>query len=485
MIDLGEWLPDQPPLNNPGATVAKNVVPAARGYRMVKDLAYIDSTGTGAALTGAYAAKDPSASFLFAGSAAALWRYDSSTADYDNVSNGSATYTSAVWRFTSFGSDVIAVGGDSTDTQVFDLSSSSTFADLAGSPPRARFVATVRDFVMMGYVTYGGQTYPRRVRWSAIDNADSWTIATNLADIQGLADAGVITGLHGGEDATILLERGIYKGYFTGDPNTVFQFDRISVDRGCPYAGASAQIANAVFFLSDDGFYQLVGTTLTPIGDEKVDEWFSGRFDVAKRGNITCAVDPIRKLVCWAFTSLESEDGMNDTIIFYHYALKRWSYARLRTDLLFPLYQPGVTLEGLDAISSSIDALEISLDDPSLVGGEFSFAAAVSDRIATFSGQPLNGTVETTELGQAQNTLVRRVYPMTDGAASGDVAVAVSARQSQQDAATWGSTATMTDAGWCPVRSAGRYHRVRVHLTGETWQQIHGLDVDVEPLGFR
>lgn len=84
-----------------------------------------------------------------------------------------------------------------------------------------------------------------------------------------------------------------------------------------------------------------------------------------------------------------------------------------------------------------------------------------------------------------QNTLVRRVYPMTDGAASGDVAVAVSARQSQQDAATYGSTATMTDAGWCPVRSAGRYHRVRIHLTGETWQQIHGVDVDVEPLGFR
>ena len=49
MIPLGEWLPDQPALNNPGATVAKNVTPAARGYRAVKDLAYIDSTGTGAA----------------------------------------------------------------------------------------------------------------------------------------------------------------------------------------------------------------------------------------------------------------------------------------------------------------------------------------------------------------------------------------------------------------------------------------------------
>lgn len=486
MIPLGEWLPDQPALGNPGATVAKNVVPAAKGYRAVKDTAYIDNTGTGAALVGAYAAKTPSASFLFAGSAAALWRYDSATADYDDVSNGSATYSAiTAWRFTTFGNDVIAAGGDGVPLQAFDLTSSTDFADLGGSPPAARFVATVRDFVMAGYVTYSSSTHPRRLYWSALDNQDGWTIGTDLSDIQDLPDAGVITGLHGGEDATILLERGIYKGYFTGDANTVWQFDRISVDRGCPYAGASAQIGNAIFFPSEDGFYQLVGTTLTPIGDEKVDEWFADRFDIDKKSNLTCAVDPIRKLVAWAFTSTESTDGENDTTLFYHYALKRWSYARLRADLLFPLYQPGVTLEGLDAISGSIDALEISLDDPSLAGGEFSFAATVGDRIATFSGQPLEGTVETAEQGEQRNVLVRRVYPLTDGAASGDIEVRIGTRQSQQDSVTWGDTATMVSAGWCPTRAAGRYHRIRIAVSGETWSQIHGVDVDAVPLGDR
>ena len=486
MIPLGEWLPDQPALGNPGATVAKNVVPAARGYRSVKDAAYIDSTGTGVALVGAYAAKTPSASFLFVGSAAALWRYDSATADYDDVSNGSATYSAVTaWRFTNFGNDVIACGGDSIQLQAFNLNSSTDFADLAGSPPAARFITTVRDFVMCGYVSYGSATYPRRLYWSALDDQTGWTIGTNLSDIQDLADSGVITGLFGGEEATILLERGIYKGYYTGDADTIWQFDRISVDRGCPYAGASAQIGNAVFFLSDDGFYQLVGAQLTPIGDEKVDEWFDGLFDVDNRANLTCAVDPIRKLVVWSFTSLDSEDGTNDTLLFYHYALKRWSYARLRADILFPLYQPGFTLEGLDAISSSIDALEISLDDPSLAGGEFAFAATIDDRVATFSGQPLEGVVETAEQGEARNILVRRVYPLTDGAVSGDVSVAIASRQSQQASPTWGNTATMVDAGWCPTRAAGRYHRIRIAVSGETWDQIHGVDVDAEPLGFR
>ena len=223
-----------------------------------------------------------------------------------------------------------------------------------------------------------------------------------------------------------------------------------------------------------------MGAQLTPIGDEKVDEWFADMFDVDKRANLTCAVDPIRKLVCWAFTSTDSTDGENDLILFYHYALKRWSYAALAADLLFPLYQPGFTLEGLDAISSSIDALEISLDDPSLAGGEFAFAAGIADRIATFSGQPLNGTVETAEQGMPQNTLVRRVYPLTDGAASGTCR-SPSPRASRNRRAWPTADGDHDGCRLVPTRAAGRYHRIKLHLTGETWDQIHGLEVDVEP----
>ena len=485
MIQFGEWLPDQPTLNNPGATVAMNVTPAAKGYRSVRDLAYIDNTSTGVSLNGCYAAKTPAASYLFAGGATAIYKYDSVTAAYENVSSNTSTYTSCQWRFTTFGDAVIGVCGDSTDTQSYTMGSSTDFDALAGTPPRARFVATVRDFVMTGYVTYGGTTYPRRLRWSALDSAVSWTIGTSLADIQDLADAGSITGLHGGEEAMILLERGIYKGYFTGDPNTVFQFDRISVDRGMPYAAASAQIGGTVFFLSDDGFYSLTGTTLNPIGDEKVDEWFAAQFDIAKSANLSCSIDPIQKLVCWAFTSNDSTNGENDKIIFYHYALNRWSYAVMRADVLFPLYMPGYTLEGLDLISSSIDTLEITLDDPALAGGDYAFAAAIDQRLATFSGSPLEGVVETAEFGEQQNVLVRKVYPLTDGATASGVSVALSYRQSQQDAPTWGSTATMVSAGWIPTRSAGRYHRARLAISGENWTLAQGINVEAVPIGWR
>ena len=37
MISFGPWLPDQPVLDNPGVTVATNGIPAAKGYRSVKN----------------------------------------------------------------------------------------------------------------------------------------------------------------------------------------------------------------------------------------------------------------------------------------------------------------------------------------------------------------------------------------------------------------------------------------------------------------
>src|SRR5690606_35450630 len=112
MIPFGEWLPDQPDLANPGATVAKNVVPAAKGYRCMRSRSFIDSVGSSEPFNAAYGAKTPSQSFLFAGSAGALWRYNSTDADYDDVSNGSATYNNTGrWGFTTFGADMIAAGG--------------------------------------------------------------------------------------------------------------------------------------------------------------------------------------------------------------------------------------------------------------------------------------------------------------------------------------------------------------------------------------
>ncbi len=57
MIPFGEWLPDQSDLGSVGTTVAKNVIPAARGYRPFLGLAEL-SAATDAHLRGFFGSID-------------------------------------------------------------------------------------------------------------------------------------------------------------------------------------------------------------------------------------------------------------------------------------------------------------------------------------------------------------------------------------------------------------------------------------------
>ena len=64
MIPFGEWLPDQSDFQNPGSTVATNVIPAARGYRPFFGLSEVSQAADNR-IRGIYATKDTTIRFLF------------------------------------------------------------------------------------------------------------------------------------------------------------------------------------------------------------------------------------------------------------------------------------------------------------------------------------------------------------------------------------------------------------------------------------
>ncbi len=67
MIPFGDWLPDQSDFQNPGSTVAQNVIPAARGYRPFYGLSEVSQAADNR-IRGIYATKDNHDSvFVFAG----------------------------------------------------------------------------------------------------------------------------------------------------------------------------------------------------------------------------------------------------------------------------------------------------------------------------------------------------------------------------------------------------------------------------------
>lgn len=481
---FGEWLPDQPDTQNPGVTVADNVIPASMGYRHLNQFnAYSGSASD--TIKGLFAAKDKDGTVeLFAGDASRLYKFDSTDSGLDDVSQGTgySLGTKDRWRFVQFGNEVIASGGTGVALQKWDLGSSTQFAVLSTDAPKADFIAVVRDFVWLANIDEGSGRVPYKVYWSGFNDTTSWTAGTEQSDFQEIPDAGAITGLVGGEYATVLMDKAIIRATYTGPP-LIWQFDKVETSRGCQTPGSVCNIGHLVFFLSDDGFYAFDGQRATPIGAEKVNKFFFDDANLAQKSKMSAAVDPTNQIAVWSYVSNDSNDFTPDKLLIYNYALNRWSSASVNADLLAPFFSPDYTLEALDNITSSLDALPASLDSNFWLGGQFQFGGALGAKLYAFSGDPLSATIETTEsvISPGNTTFIPRVYPYYKG---GSVTMQIASRNNQSDTATFGSAVSPNTDGFCPFRANGRYHTLRMNISG-TWEYAQGVDVEAREIGRR
>jgi hypothetical protein len=490
MMQFGQFLPDQSEFNNAGVTVANNVIPAAVGYESMQDLSPISGAADENIVGMIAAADDDGNTALYAADRTKIYQYNTTTSALDNVSKAGNYSTGADerWRFVQFGEDVIGTNF-ANPIQYIAAYTGSNFADLSADAPKAKYIAVVRDFVMTAYTndpTDGNKPY--RVRWSGIGDHTSWAIsAATQADFQDIADMGDVTGLVGGEYATILLEKGIVRASYIGSP-LIFQFDKLETIRGCKVPGSVCNVGHSVFFLADDGFYMFDGDKSVPIGAEKVNRFFLEDWDGAYAKNMSASADPLRQIIVWSYASTAATSGQPDKLIIYNYALDKWSTASLAVNLVAPIYTAGYTLEGLDAAFGSLDVLPASLDGAIYRGGEFLFAASKDKKIQTFTGDTLSATIETTEFeGQKGSfSLVRNIVPYVTLRDSGNATVTaqVSSRNRQIDTYTFGSASSINSDNLIPVRSNGRYHKVRLNISGE-WKKAQGLDVDFGIMGRR
>ncbi len=135
MIKFGEWLPDQPDMENSGVTVATNVIPIINGYRSINQFTSVSNAGD-ARLRGLYAVKDNNGNVnLFAGNETKLYKFNASNSNLDDVTKSAGSYSLSAdnerWRFIQFGTSVIACGGVGESLQEFTLGTDTRFADLA------------------------------------------------------------------------------------------------------------------------------------------------------------------------------------------------------------------------------------------------------------------------------------------------------------------------------------------------------------------
>ena len=477
-ITFGEWLPDQPSIT--GALVkAENVYSRAIGYGGIPSV--VDYTQAASEpLNNVVAGKNPDGSTtIFAGSQTNLYKLDSADMSLDDVSGSTyATPTDQRWRFTQFGNRVIAANG-ADKLQGWLLGTSTAWADLAADAPTSRFVTVVRDFVVTGHVS---ASLPFRVKWSALNDETSWTnSATTQSDFQEIPDGGAIVGVTGGEFGLILMDRSIYRMTYVGSP-LVFQFDNISRNLGCYEANSVIQYQGLTFFLADDGFYACDGQNVVSIGGEKVDRFFFSDVDEEYLFNMSAAIDPIKNLVIWAYPH-KGQGGNVSRLLIYNFQTKKWSSGVTDVDRIASSSSPSTTLEGLDVISSSIDALGTSFDSRIWLGGKLLFAGVRGNKVVTFTGANSTATIQTGELSlENRKTAITMVQPIVD---NGSCNVAVFSRDLLNTQVVFGSTTAADSENRVSLRSMGRFHRLQFNPTGANWDSAIGADVEIVPMGGR
>lgn len=479
ILPVGEWLPDLADLGNTAIT-AQNVIPWVGSYKSFPT-PVVQSNALGARFQGGLFARDGAGNvYNFAGTSAKLYEQGPGSASYSDVSRtaGGAygTNTQDWWEMVQWGNTVIATNGADAP-QVITLGGAN-FAALSGSPPKARHIAIVRDFVVLGDVD-DGTARQNRVAWSAINDSTDWTpAAATQCDVQDLqGDGGWIQKVIGGEYGLVFQERAVWKMTYVGTP-VIFQFDQIERNRGAYVPQSVIGWGNMVFFLAEDGFYVIIGgAQAVPIGAGKVDNTFLADLRTAYAYRIHAMVDPTNKTVMWAYPGSGSTDGTCNRIMVYNWAVKRWArIVDVTLEGFISWASTGYSLEGLDAISTSLDALTDSLDSRAYVGGSRTLSAFGTDhKLYTFTGAAMDATVDTGEaqLSPGMRSEVQWARPLVEGTAA---SVALRTRNRQADTATYGTAVAQNDEGVCPHRSNARYHAGRITTTG-AFNFIQGVEL--------
>ncbi len=486
MIRFAAYAPDQPDYFSAGAPTITNVIPTVAGYKPFPSLAVISAALAAEPKGFFFNIEDDGTVTIFAATATKLYKLNTSDYSWDDVSRVSSAYTGNStdgWTFARFGDRVIATNG-ADEVQTYTVGTSTNFDDLAGSPPVAKRVAVVGDYVVL----YGLPNNPTRVQWSGTNNSEQWTPNKGNSDYQDFPGGGEVIFVAPVDQNAMILQR--FKRrimIYAPDSPALFQFREVE-DRGAESYNSCTTNGTEVYFRSQDGFFKATpNSPAIPIGAERVDVKFQD--DTSSLTNyalVKAANDPINKLIVWAYSS----NGTTlDKALGYAWQQDKW--VNLSMDPITDIGQGaalGFTLEQIGALYATLEDVPGSFDSPRWLGGRPLFAAFDENyKLGFFDGANLEATLDTADLSfkEGRRAKVRAFRPLTDAAnAVGRVGV----KRNWNDSITWSSEASMSSSsGRCSIVKSGFLHRFRLRVpAGETWTNVTGIDaIESSLLGTR
>ncbi|SDN51944.1 hypothetical protein [Polaromonas sp. JS666] len=464
-------------------TACSHVIPYEAGFRGAPSPVAVTADALAAECRGAVVAvKLDGTRRILAGTQTKLYELTGST--WGDVSTGSYTGSSETrWSFCQFGDTTIATNL----VDAMQSSSATTFAPIAGAPKAKIVVSASNNFVLAFNTSDPTYGVNQDGWWNCAQN-DQTNWAPNVST---LANRGRLVAVEGPIQAALTLgdyvvaykHRAIFVGIFVGTP-VVWQWNLIpGGEAGVVGQEAVCDIGGAHFIVGNDNFWLFDGTRPAPIGDGVTRQWFLNNSSPTYRYRTKVSYDKQNDLVRVNYPSLTST-GQCDATLVYHVKKKQWGNDDVTTEASLNFIAPGVTIDGLDAFSSTIDGLpDVPFDSQYwLSGGQTPAYFNSSHRLVSLNGTTASSSFTTGDMGDDDAvTLIERFrvrfeQSPTTASATGFV------KFNEGDALMAGATNAIND-GKFDLRQSGRFHRVRVDMTGD--HKEYAFDAKPRALGGR
>lgn len=484
MNPFAPFEPDKGPFSATSCDSAMNVLPVANGWGPFSSLSDL-SAALGGQCYGGWWYRNTTGSFGFiAATKTKLYRLQSD-GSWTDISKGGGSYTgpdtSDLWQAERFGTKIYLTNLNDP-LQVLDVDTGTAFADAPGSPPRAKYIETVGDFLFLAFLKVGADVFPQDWQHSKINDPTNWTVTGNAGDSdrQQIADGDEIVAIMSNIGGARIIQRRCKRRLiFTPGGQYSFQMQDIDASRGAiaplaviPFGG------EAYFYLNETGFY--VGDAHEPIGAERVDDYFLKDVNLDRLGEVQGIADPSQKIV-W----IRYQDQNNAyKLLGWHWRLNRWCRADAAPIVLVSAVSIGAVLNDLDAYGT-LDQINIPLDSRQFKGGRITFGAfTAANKLALFAGSPAAAIAETTttELTPDSGSFVSGARLKSD---AGNYTMQVGSAVLPETPISWSSANTRSSrTGLVPFRSDARLHRFRVTIAaGSEWSHLHGVSPEFQPSG--
>ncbi len=395
---------------------------------------------------------------------------------YD-ASKGATDYTTATgWTFTTFGNLVIACSKENAPQVATLADGGMVFADLGGTPPKAKVCTTQKNFVMLGDTNDGVNNLLDQVWWSGLGNQATWTpsASTQAGNLRLLETPGPITAMVNIRDAVaVYKEDSIYVMDYQGSP-LLWTSRLISNGVGCSSPHGVCVVNGIHYFTHRSGVYRFDGASVQPIGPQ-VAHYLSSKVNLQKLyGFVQAAHEESENCVYWFFGNNTDGSGVRDKALVWNYATGEFGFVTNTWAVSGSEGMRCVIPATLTDFGWSWDAtLAAASTNLLLLGTSNTAGGTASLRLPSFGTSAL--TLTTGDMGDdTQFTKITRIKPRLLTTASA-LSATLYCKNSEGSAFDAGTTYT-SDASFTRLDGAksARWHKAVISVTAG---EVGGLSI--------